>query len=189
MEVDNFDLIRLLLDFKSDDEFYFLQILKRKKENPEQIGNSKEVKTYYITSLEQFNQKEEEIKNLCKITNSRAYINLNKRSFEKCALLCLKQVTDCIINDNFKSVRKAYTTVCGYQHSGDKIWVVDCDDMTADEVLELGIKIKSVNQQPIVAYVPTINGYHILCKPFNTLTLQLNLDIQKNNPTLLYYGR
>jgi hypothetical protein len=38
--VDNFEIIKSLLQFDSEDDFYHLQILKRKKENPELGSNS-----------------------------------------------------------------------------------------------------------------------------------------------------
>ena len=49
--IDNFEKIKEFLNF-NEGEFYFLQILKRKKENPEQTGNSKVIKTYYISNFE-----------------------------------------------------------------------------------------------------------------------------------------
>ena len=36
--VDNFDLIKSNLKFHNEKSFYFIQILKRKKENPELKG-------------------------------------------------------------------------------------------------------------------------------------------------------
>ena len=47
--IDNFELIKSLLKFESPDDFYHLQILKRKKENPELGSNSRVVKTYYVS--------------------------------------------------------------------------------------------------------------------------------------------
>ena len=109
--VNNFNLISKFLTFESGDDFYFLQILKRKKENPEQTGNSRTIKTYYIDSLEKFFKLEKEIQTLCELHNARAYINLNKRSYEKIAFHHLKKVTDCLLNKDFKSIKDAYNSV------------------------------------------------------------------------------
>ncbi len=38
--INNIEIIKSLLKFESPDEFYFLQIIKRKKDNPEIGSNS-----------------------------------------------------------------------------------------------------------------------------------------------------
>lgn len=50
--INNILAIKSLLHFQSEDDFYHLQILKRKKEHPELGSNSYVVKTYYIRSVE-----------------------------------------------------------------------------------------------------------------------------------------
>ena len=59
--VNNFKQIRALLDFRSKDDFYFLQILQRKKDQKDKAikvngtnNNARLVKAYYISSLEYF---------------------------------------------------------------------------------------------------------------------------------------
>jgi hypothetical protein len=52
--VNNFRQITQLLKFDSEDDFYHLQILKRKKENPELGSNSYVIRTYCIRSKEPF---------------------------------------------------------------------------------------------------------------------------------------
>lgn len=54
MVVDNFIQIKDLLKFDSADDFYFCQIIKRKKENKDIGNNSHVVKTYYVKSREDF---------------------------------------------------------------------------------------------------------------------------------------
>ena len=50
--IHNIEIIKPLLRFSSEDDFYHLQILKRKKEHPELGSNSYVVKTYYVSSLD-----------------------------------------------------------------------------------------------------------------------------------------
>ena len=189
--VNNLELIKSLLDFKSDDDFYFVQIILRKKDNPETRGSNNSariIKAYYIKSIEQLDKQFEEMVLLATNYNARVGINLNKRSFERMAFHTLKKVTDQILNKDFKSVRKAYNSVCGAFGTGDKLWIVDIDDpqFDATEVIEF-----MDNQQPIgqkvVAKIPTKNGYHLIVKPFNaTQFTKFGLDLHKNNPTILY---
>lgn len=191
MEINNLQLIKPLLNFANDDVFYHLQILKRKKEHPSLGSNSYVVKTYYISSIEYLEFKMSEIIELCKFHQARAYINLIPRSFEKIAFHTLKKVTDCIMNKDYKSVRKAYESICGKYGHGDKIWVIDVDDRDFNKVLKIGEtvnKIESGNSVNVLEYIPTLNGFHILTKPFDKSVFSkiYDLDIHTNNPTILY---
>ncbi len=192
MELNNLENIRQFLNFESEDIFYHLQILIRKKDNPEIGSNSVVVKTYYITSINYLELKMNEIISLCKLHKARAYINLNQRSFEKIAFHSLKKVTDCILNKDYKSIRKAYDSTCGKYSTGDKIWIidVDCKDFTKSLILADTInKIKRLEHDDIIlGFIPTLNGFHILTKPFDKTKLITNVsfDIHTNNPTILY---
>lgn len=92
--VDNFELIRTLLKFKSKDDFYFIQILHRSKDNPEIGDNNRLVKSYYIRSLGHFDSKKNEIKQVCKLYKARAYIHLTKRSYKDVFLVCLQNLVE-----------------------------------------------------------------------------------------------
>ena len=63
--IDNFNQIRNLLQFNSPNDFYFVQIIRRKKENPEMKERnnsySRCIKSYYINSIEKFDTKKDEI--------------------------------------------------------------------------------------------------------------------------------
>lgn len=200
MKINNLYQILHLLEFKSSDDFYFLQIIKRRKENPNLKSNAKVVKSYYITSKEHLESKFEEIKGICNLTNARAYINPTSRSFEKIAFHALKKVTDCIMNKDFKSINNSYDSVCGEYASGNKLWVVDVDTDDFNEVLTIAEEINrcdelSTQHNPaIVSYIQTINGWHIICKPFNIKLIEPfrvshQFDLHKNSPTLLYYNK
>jgi hypothetical protein len=63
--IDNLKLILPFLKFESQDDFYYLQILQRKKENAELGSNSRVIKNYYIKSEEYLLDRYDEIKKLC----------------------------------------------------------------------------------------------------------------------------
>ena len=195
--IDNFEIIKSLLKFESPDDFYHLQIIKRKKENPELGSNSYVVKTYYIKSVEYLEKKRNEIINLCEFNNARACINLNRRSFERLAFHMLKKVTDQIMNKDFKSVRKAYESVCGaYSNEPNKKWIIDIDykDISEEErgVIFNYIKllIKETGKDETITIIPTRNGEHWITSPFNLGIFRENyggtIDVHKDNPTILY---
>lgn len=193
--MNNLNIIIPYLKFNSEDEFYVVSILKRKKEHPELGSNSLVIKTYYISSIEYLELKMFEIIALCDLHDARAYINLTSRSYERIAFHTLKKVTDCIMNKDFKSVRKAYESVCGEYGYGEKRWVIDIDDKDFDQVIRIAHRINqmdSTNDVNVIGYIPTKNGWHIITRPFNLkqfepYKVQYQLDIHKNNPTILYF--
>ena len=194
--INNIDIIKSIISFDTPDEFYHLQILKRKKEHPSLGSNSYVVKTYYISSMDYLDKKLPEIIALCDFHNARAYINLNGRSFERTAFHTLKKITDQIMNKDFKSVRKAYESVCGEFGTGkDKGWIIDIDtpkeELDTDVVVEMLHFLEGI--EPIgnkfICELPTKNGFHLITKPFNVQKFSEKytaIDVHKNNPTLLF---
>ena len=195
--IDNFDAIKKLLDFKSEDDFYFVQILQRKKEHPELGSNSRVVKTYYIKNEGHFDALRNEIKKLCAVFNARAYIHPTKRSFERITYQTLKMVTDYIMQPDFSHAHRCWESACGKFSSGDKRWVVDIDkpdmekyglDITEFEDYILTLRPEDISS-PVLARIPTKNGYHLITKPFNTKIFGdkfPDIQVHKNNPTLLF---
>jgi hypothetical protein len=187
--VNNFKQIKELLEFESEDDFYHLQILKRKKENPELGSNSATIKTYYLKSLEHLDKIENEIINSCNFNNARAYINLNRRSFERIAFHTLRKVTDIIMNKDYKSVKNAYDSVCGsYSNEKNKKWIVDVDGL---EPVALHSLIDSYQPEgpKVYAKIQTKNGIHLITAPFNLAQFKKHypeIDVHKDNPTILF---
>jgi len=203
---DNFHRIQRLLTFESMDDFYHLQIIKRKKENPDLGSNNHVIKTYYIRMNEDgtntLDKYKDEIMNLCKWNNARAYINLNVRSFEKANLMMIKALADNVLNKNFRAARNAFDTVAGrMKGSRDKTWVIDIDwddlefsgEGLQEEINEISNVIwnlqKETGRHPMVEEIPTRNGLHLITRPFNLQRfseLYPKIDVHKNNPTILY---
>lgn len=195
-KIDNFEKIKSLLSFQNDDEFYHLQILKRKKENPEIGSNSYVIKTYYISSLDYLDKKKKEIVELCHSENARAYINLNPKSYEQAAYQTLKKITNIIMNKAYSQCRKAFDSVAGsLSATRDKKWIIDIDEPAWSPLMLTRINYHcepicdDVNDTKVYDIIPTKNGFHIITKPFNLKKFRENypdIDIHKNNPTILY---
>ena len=201
--VNNFKQIRELLEFRSEDDMYFCQILQRKKDAKagEKVNgtnnNSRLVKAYYVSSLEYYDFIEPEIIQLCKIFNARAGINLNRRSYKKMALQHLKKITDQLINEDFTKAYKAYSSVVGaYNHDSDKKWIIDLDgedENTFDFVDEVTEFINSLQPTDVtdkfIARIYSKNGSHLITSPFNVHEFHKEfpqISVQKNNPTNIY---
>lgn len=187
--------IKQFLTFSTADDFYFLQILQRKKENPELGSNSRVIKNYYITSLEQLERKYPEIINLCHTFNARAMLRLNKRSFEQIAFKCLENVANTMQNREYSHISKCYDRACGLLTSATtKKWIVDIDIPEFNlDLLTLLINRCAPAGDKILAVLQTKNGWHLITTPFNVLEFRQvtshivqTIDIHKDNPINLY---
>lgn len=187
--VDNFGKIKSFLETESDDDFFFLQVLKRKKENPDIGSNSYCLKTYYVSSREYLEKKRKEIIDLCDSNNARAYINLNRRSYEKMAFHVLKKLSDQIMNKDYKSVKKSYDSVCGsFSNEKNKKWIIDIDSKDTEFIESVKSYVEDI-QGDFYDLIPTKNGFHIITSPFNLSFFREkynDVDVHKDNPTILY---
>lgn len=210
MIVNNFKQIADMLTFESEDDFYHLQILVRKKDLPEYAkgknNNARCIQTYYIKTKEYLLEKEKEIIGLCHMFTARAYINLNQKSFKKASLQLLKELSDRIIYEQYAHVYGAYQSVVGESlvNVGEKRWIIDIDSKDLNLILDTEIeiekcqssqmKIDEIRYNNIIARIPTVNGWHIITHPFNLKQIEPfqcmhSFDVQKNNPTLLYFNK
>ena len=200
---DNLDKILPLFKFESQDDFYYLQILQRKKENPQLGSNSRVIKNYYITSEEYLIKHYEEIKKLCEVFNARASIRLNKRSFEKVGFKAMTNLANTMMNKEYSFLKASYDRACGLGHNDkNKTWIVDIDK---NEVIWLEQVINAISPcepfgDKIIIQIPSKSGIHLITKPFNVEQFKKNfeqelkeyqmsyieLEIHKDNPTNLY---
>lgn len=201
--IDNLEKVLPFLQFDLEDDFYYLQILQRKKENPELGSNSRVIKNYYIRSQQHLLDRYEEIKTLCRVFNARASIRLNKRSFEKVGFKALENIANTMQNREYKHLMKSYDRACGLLNNEKvKRWIVDVDK---DEVIWLEQIINAIQPcepsgNKILAQIPSKSGIHLITKPFNVQQFKdyftddlsaygmdyIDLEIHKDNPTNLY---
>ena len=139
---------------------------------------------------------------LCEMFNARAYISVNPSSYKKCAIKMFKELADIVENGNYKGVLALPESLaCKYSaNGGNKLWIIDLDGVkTLDEcqpyidfiISELNDGKAGSSWNWEIKPVPTVSGYHILVSPFDTRDFKQkwpDIDIHKNNPTVLYYG-
>lgn len=187
--IDNFNLISNLLKFESNDDFYSLKLIIRKKDNPK-IKKDKVIKVYYINNIEYLFEKKEEIIQLCNYFNARAYINVSPKSYKKCALQSICNISDIIKNENYKNIIKLMDSVVGSIKSNDPYWLIDIDLLDkklCDEIYTFITGISTYNFPEII--VPTKNGFHLITKPFDLNRYNKaysDIKVHKNNSTVLY---
>ena len=201
MSVDNFNKIKSLLSFKSEDEFYFVQILQRKKDHKDgspvaKVGSnnsSRLIKSYFIYSVEQLDQMRPEIVEVCKTFNARAGINLNSRNTKEVALEMMERLVQTIRSNNQSSLHRLYNTVCGQHYAGkDNVWIIDVDHTNMRDINSMIAHIEQ-NLQPIglkfKALIPSKAGFHIITSKFDSHQFGIDfpgVELHKNNPTNLY---
>lgn len=218
MVVDNFELIKTLLKFEDKDDFYFCQIIQRKKDGndvPSANNGYRTIKSYYIRSFEDYERRIPAIIQLCEQNNARAYINLNVRNAKEVALQCSKAYIDLVLEDRCNQGHRVYDHCCGItpKKGEKKRWVVDVDTKDATVIASIvGIinKCRSANRvtdefyNNVIASIPTANGYHLITIGFDKCLFKLYLeaetdfdeafikeitDTKKDNPTLLYFNK
>lgn len=190
MTVDNFDLIECLLKFEDKDDFYFCQIIQRKKDGndvPSANNGYRTIKSYYLRSAEDFNKRRPAIIQLCEQNNARAYINLNVRNAKDVAMQCSKAYIDLVLDDRCNQGHRVYDHCCGItpKKGTDKLWIVDVDthDHEVLTVVRVAIgRCRSGNRigddshgdiyGNIVAKVPTLNGVHFITRGFDKSKLK-----------------
>lgn len=191
--IDVFEEIKELLVFESEDDFYYLQILQRKKDNPDIGSNSRVIKNYYIGSIDYLEKRYEEIRALCNQFNARASLRLNKRSYRKVAFKTMQNMANSMSNQEYSFIKKSYDRACGNGHNDkNKTWIIDIDGKFDEYYLEIMIQFIDDCQpqgNKLIAELPTKNGLHLITKPFNLIDFKNKypeIDIHKDNPINLY---
>lgn len=193
--INNFAKLNELLYFQNKDDFYLIQILKRRKDNPNMDVDMRVVDNFFINSEDDFKKKEDRIIEVCNRENARAYLRVNKRNYKKVALQSLKKLTEYIISENYSAAKSAFLSAAGEFHSQEnKIWIVDIDTKDENYISSVRDIISRCHCEINVTFgvlmeVPTVAGVHILCYPFNLQRFKSyypDMDVHKDNPTLLY---
>lgn len=193
--IDNFELIKPLLEFEQEeDEYYVIYILKRRKDNPEMEGDSKVIKDYYVTSLKYLESKKEEIIKLCEVFNARAVINLNRKSYKDTAFVMLEKLALALSEEKYQGVRNLYRKSSGNAKIvGQKRWILDIDEKLPEERIKQFCtfihRLRPEGKKEI-ALLPSKNGWHLITTPFDLKTFNeqevFNFEVKRDNPTNLY---
>ena len=199
--INNIDLIKPLLNYEKPGDFYMLYVFKRKKDQPEGERDNHQsvrtIKTYCIESVDHLDRRWEEIVQMCEMFKARAYIHVQKQNHFDVSLSMMVALAQKIQDGNHNQ-KGLFDSVVGQIKTQEKRWIVDVDTMDENAIVKITKIINLVNPQheggKIEAIVPTKNGYHFITKKFDVMEFQKIMrlqgdvpDIQKKNPTLLYY--
>jgi hypothetical protein len=214
--IDNLEIIKPLLNFEEEGDFYMLYLLKRKKDQPEGEKDNhqsvRSIKTYCIESIDHLERRYDEIKQLCEMFKARAYIHVQKQNHFDVSLSMMVALAQRIQDGNHNQ-KGLFDSVVGQLKTQEKRWIVDID--TKDESIISTItdfinkncrpiRTKSENHihkldgtfeitydyvSKVITQIPTKNGIHLITERFDVMEFKKHfpdIDIQKKNPTLLF---
>jgi hypothetical protein len=197
--INNLDLIKPLLNFENEKDFYMLYVFKRKKDQPEGERDNHQsvrtIKTYCIESIDHLDRRWDEIVQMCEMFKARAYIHVQKQNHFDVSLSMMVALAQ-RIQDGNTNQKGLFDSVVGQIKTQEKRWIVDIDTKDENALNKISKLVNSLRPEgdKIESVIPTKNGYHLITKRFDVLGFQqmMNLqgdvpDIQKKNPTLLYY--
>jgi hypothetical protein len=192
--IDNIELIKDLLNFEDEGDFYMLYVFKRKKDQPEGERDNHQsvrtIKTYCIESVEYLEKRYDEIKQLCEMFKARAYVHVQKQNHKDISLEMMMSLAERIKNGQ-SNQKGLFDSVVGKIKTREKRWVVDIDTKDENYLLNIRRVINSCKPEGNKIYktVPTKNGYHLITDRFDVMEFMKvfpDVDIQKKNPTLLF---
>jgi hypothetical protein len=209
--INNLEIIKPLLNFEKDGDFYMLYVFKRKKDQPEGERDNHQsvrtIKTYCIESIDHLERRWDEIIQMCEMFKARAYIHIQKQNHFDVSLSMMVDLAQRIQNGNHNQ-KGLFDSVVGQLKTNEKRWIIDVDGMSAPSPMmvafieynckpitevefdEAGIPIGYKVGPKVEAVIPTKNGHHLITKKFDVMEFKkqyTDIDIQKKNPTLLYY--
>ena len=193
--INNIEIIKPLLNFTEEGDFYMLYIFKRKKDQPEGERDNHQsvrtIKTYCIDNLEYLDKRYDEIIQLCEMFKARAYIHIQKQNHKDVSLEMMMALAQ-KIRDGQHNQKNLFDSVVGQLKTNEKRWIVDIDTKDTNELVRLidNLTITRPEGDKLEKLIPTKNGYHLITKRFDVEMFRNvfpHIDIQKKNPTLLYY--
>ena len=196
--IDNLEIIKPLLNFENEGDFYMLYVFKRKKDQPEGERDNHQsvrtIKTYCIESIDHLERRYDEIKQLCEMFKARAYIHVQKQNHKDVSLNMMVELAQRIQSGQHNQ-KGLFDSVVGQIKTTEKRWIVDVDMKDEEVLLKIMNLVNGCRPEgnKIYATIPTKNGYHLITGRFDVMefnkimSLQGDVpDIQKKNPTLLY---
>jgi len=208
--IDNIELIKPLLNFDKEGDFYMLYVFKRKKDQPEGERDNHQsvrtIKSYCIDNIVYLDMRYDEIKQLCEVFKARAYIHVAKQNHMDVSLNMITEIVT-RIQSGQTNQKNVFDSVVGQIKTSEKRWIVDvdqkeisplmiahieygCKPFTEVDFDEVGMPIGYKVGPKIETIIPTKSGHHLITKRFDVMAFKekySDIDIQKKNPTLLYY--
>lgn len=173
MIIDNKDKIAQWLKFSSD-TYYFVQVIRRRRENSELDKSEVQLASWFIDSMGKLDKAWDHITLLCTHYNARCYVSLIPRSKEKLAKSALVKLAETIKLDTYDTTYKIFSRLSlsdevSESSVGEKYWILDID---SESYIPGVIKFLDETGMIIRDTFQTPRGLHILVSRFNLRTIE-----------------
>ena len=211
--VDNTKQIREFLESNLtedcfNNEFYKFDVMVRKKDNPESVfmkhhKGSFLLRSWLVSSLEQYDKYIEEMKYLCDLTGARLYMTLDRKSTQSMVMHLADYSSDLmksmvrkniISTKNIFNVMNSLTSKKELSVHVSKKLLFDIDNTDIEKVNKVVQALNSENvSQLYVLHSP--NGWHVITNKFNQDLIPKEIledeevDIKENALTVVYYNK
>jgi hypothetical protein len=189
-------------------EFYKFDVMIRKKDNPESIfmkhhKGSFLLRSWLISSLEQYDKYIEEMKYLCDIIGARLYMTLDRKSTQSMAINLADYGSDLLkslIRKNTISTKNIFNVMNSLTskkelsvHQSKKL-LFDIDTQDIDKVSNV---IQSLYPEEVghLYVLNSPNGWHVITDKFNQdlIPKQIledeEIDVKENALTIVYFNK
>ena len=189
----NIEEVTPLLCFSKRHVFHMQVMLRRKDGHSFKSANNRIIADWYPDSIEKYKNYVKYGKILCDKLGARMYINPMRKNKENITYQMLDKISQNVKNKSWLPERILARSV-DKLYGDNKIWVIDVDD---PKILSHVIGIIEVQMcgydKAILKTLPTVNGYHILTRPFDRTNLVKkpirNVTIHTNGLALLYANK
>ena len=209
--INNLELIKSLLNFTDEGDFYMLYVFKRKKDQPEGEKDNHQsvrtIKTYCIESIDHLERRYDEIKQLCEMFKARAYIHVQKQNHFDVSLNMMVELAQRIQNGQHNQ-KGLFDSVVGQVKTQEKRWIVDVDMKDEDALMKImklinngckpldvvnethlhksdGSVVVTYDYDPkVIKVIPTKNGYHLITKRFDVMEFKKYMGLQGDVPDI-----
>jgi hypothetical protein len=122
---------------------------------------------------------------------ARAYIHIQKQNHKDVAMNMITEIVHRIQSGQINQ-QNVFDSVVGQIKTQEKRWIVDIDSKEngIENLISNEINLLRPEGSKVEAIIPTKNGYHLITKRFDVMQFKKqypDIDIQKKNPTLLYF--
>lgn len=197
--IDNIDLVRPLLNFEEEGDFFMLYVMVRKKDQPEGERDNHQsvrtIKTYCVKSPEYLERRYDEVRALCEHFRARAYIHVQRQNHRDVSLEMMVELANRIKN-GVTDQRGLFDSVVGQVRTREKRWVVDVDSKDPEYLRAVADALRAARPEgpKVLATLPTRSGHHLITTRFDVAEFARVMsahgpvpDIQKKNPALLFF--
>lgn len=175
--INNLEIVKSLLKFKISSKgkpeiYYFVQVIQRRKENPDLPLQEIQRYAWWVTDLGVLEKSWNRLTEMCEHYKARAYISITPRSLEKFGKQCMFEYSKRVANNDYtnihnlpKKVALSNETVQSKGVVDKPRWILDID--SEDKSYQHDIEKFISGYTNILGKINTPNGCHLVIESFN----------------------